>query len=78
MAEVISPLRAKRIWVLAVRGVDMDEAGMCDSLRRYEPDRVQRVFSQPCRHGSASEEGTPVMWETLSERGRCGAWRASH
>jgi hypothetical protein len=44
MAGVISPLRAKRIWVRAVRGVDM---GIFDSLRRYEPDQVQRVFLSP-------------------------------
>jgi hypothetical protein len=60
MAGVISPLRAKRIWVRAVRGVDM---GIFDSLRRYEPDQVQRVFSQPCRRGGASEGGTPVCEE---------------
>jgi hypothetical protein len=53
---VISPLRAKRIWVLAARGVDMDEAGICDSLRRYEPDQVQRVFSQLTRHGGVEGE----------------------
>jgi hypothetical protein len=60
MAGVISPLRAKRIWVFAAPGVDMDEASIFGSLRRYEPDQVQRVFSQPCRRGGASEGGTPV------------------
>jgi hypothetical protein len=57
---VISPLRAKRIWVRAVRGVDMDEAGIFDSLRRYEPDQVQRVFLSPVAAEVRARGGTPV------------------
>ena len=65
MAGVISPLRARRIWVLAVRGVDMDELGICDSLRRYEPDQVQRVFLSP-RAGVARRAPRSV-WGILAE-----------
>src|SRR6185437_4132003 len=64
MAGVISPLRAKAIWVLAVLRVDMDEAGIVDSLRRYEPDQVLRVFLSPragvARRAPRSLEGILV------------------
>jgi hypothetical protein len=50
----ISPLRAKDICVRVVRAVD---AVMLDSLRRCEPDQVQRDSLSQCVRVT---HGTPV------------------